>query len=41
MPFEYEQKIDAKDGNNISLTIDETIQHIMENMYSRVLKRIK
>ena len=30
MPFEYEQKIDAQDGNNIVLTIDETIQHIME-----------
>ncbi|MEF2919035.1 MAG: penicillin-binding transpeptidase domain-containing protein [Acutalibacteraceae bacterium] len=30
MPFEYEQKIDAQDGNNIHLTIDENIQHIMQ-----------
>ena len=30
MPFKYEQKIDAQDGNNIVLTIDEKIQHTME-----------
>ncbi|MEE0061656.1 MAG: penicillin-binding transpeptidase domain-containing protein [Acutalibacteraceae bacterium] len=30
MPFEYEQKIEAQDGNNLVLTIDENIQHIME-----------
>lgn len=30
MPFEYDQKEDAVDGNNLVLTIDETIQHILE-----------
>ena len=30
MPFQYEQNVDAKDGNNITLTIDETIQSIAE-----------
>ena len=30
MPFNYEQKVDAVDGNSLVLTIDETIQHIME-----------
>ena len=30
MPFEYEQNIDAEDGNNIYLTIDETVQSICE-----------
>lgn len=30
MPFEFEQNIDAEDGNNIYLTIDETIQSICE-----------
>lgn len=30
MPFQYEQKVDAVDGNSLVLTIDETIQHIME-----------
>lgn len=30
MPFEYEQKEDAVDGNSLVLTIDETIQHFLE-----------
>nr|MCR5653157.1 PASTA domain-containing protein [Ruminococcus sp.] len=30
MPFQYEQNVDAKDGNNIKLTIDETVQSIAE-----------
>lgn len=30
MPFTYEQKVDAEDGNSLVLTIDETIQHILE-----------
>lgn len=30
MPFQYEQNVDAKDGNNITLTIDETVQSIAE-----------
>lgn len=30
MPYEYEQNVEAEDGNNIYLTIDETIQSICE-----------
>lgn len=30
MPFQYEQNVAAKDGNNITLTIDETVQSIAE-----------
>ncbi len=30
MPFEYEQKQEAHDGNTVVLTIDETIQHFLE-----------
>ena len=30
MPFEYQQKEDAKDGNSIVLTLDETVQHFLE-----------
>lgn len=30
LPFQYEQKVDAVDGNSLVLTIDETIQHIMD-----------
>ncbi len=30
MPFEYEQNIDAEDGNSLVLTIDETVQAIVE-----------
>ena len=30
MPFEYEQKEEAHDGDDIVLTIDETIQHFLE-----------
>lgn len=30
MPFEFEQNVDAEDGNSITLTIDETIQSIAE-----------
>ena len=30
MPFQYEQNVDAEDGNNIYLTIDETVQSICE-----------
>ena len=30
MPFEYQQKEDAEDGNSLVLTIDETIQHFLE-----------
>lgn len=30
MPAEYQQKEDAKDGNSLVLTIDETVQHFLE-----------
>lgn len=30
MPFEYQQKEDAQDGNSLVLTIDETVQHFLE-----------
>lgn len=30
MPFEYEQYVEAEDGNNLVLTIDETVQSILE-----------
>lgn len=30
MPFNYEQNIDAQDGNNLVLTVDETVQAIVE-----------
>lgn len=30
MPFKYEQKVDAENGNNLVLTIDETVQHVLE-----------
>ncbi|MDD5923228.1 MAG: penicillin-binding transpeptidase domain-containing protein [Clostridia bacterium] len=30
MPYEYEYKVDAQNGNNLVLTIDETVQRIME-----------
>lgn len=41
MPFEYEQKIEAQDGNNIILTIDETIQHIMEKYLQQGIEENK
>lgn len=30
MPFDYEQKVPSKDGNNLVLSIDEVIQHFIE-----------
>lgn len=38
MPFQYEQKVDAKDGYNIMLTIDENIQSIMEKYVRQTIK---
>ncbi|MBR2108336.1 MAG: stage V sporulation protein D [Ruminococcus sp.] len=38
MPFQYEQNVEAKDGNNINLTIDETIQSIAEKYMKQGLK---
>lgn len=37
MPFKYEEMYSAEDGNNITLTIDEVIQHVLEkNMETAV-----
>ncbi len=41
MPFEYEQKIEAQDGNNLVLTIDENIQHIMEKYVQQGIEENK
>ncbi len=41
MPFEYEQKIEAQDGNNLILTIDENIQHIMEKYVQQGIEENK
>lgn len=30
MPFQYEQKVEAQDGYNLVLTIDEVVQHYLE-----------
>ena len=30
MPFEYDQMVEAEDGYSLKLTLDETIQHILE-----------
>lgn len=38
LPYQYEQKTDAVDGNNIVLTIDENIQSIMEKYVRQTLK---
>lgn len=37
MPFQYEQNVDAKDGNSVTLTIDETIQSIAEKYMKKGL----
>lgn len=38
MPFQYEEKVDATDGYDIVLTIDETIQSIMEKYVRQTIK---
>lgn len=38
MPFRYSQKIDAQDGSNIYLTIDETIQAIAEKYMEQAIE---
>ena len=35
MPFQYEQQVGAEDGNNLVLTIDETVQSIVEKHLER------
>ncbi len=37
MPFQYQQKVDAQDGYNLTLTIDETIQRIMEKYVKQAI----
>ncbi len=41
MPFEYEQYIDAQDGNDLVLTIDETIQSILEKYLAEGIEKYK
>ncbi len=41
MPYQYEKKIEASDGNNIVLTIDENIQSIMEKYVRQTLQEFK
>lgn len=39
MPFEYQQKEDAVDGNSLVLTIDETVQHFLEKYLEEGIKQ--
>ncbi len=41
MPFEYEQKIDAIDGYNLTLTVDEFIQSVMEKYVRETIDEFK
>ncbi|MBQ8860412.1 MAG: PASTA domain-containing protein [Ruminococcus sp.] len=41
MPFDYSQNIDAIDGNSLVLTIDETIQSIIEKYMRNAIKDYK
>ncbi len=41
MPFSYEQKMDAVDGESLVLTLDETIQHIMEKYLEKGVEENK
>ncbi len=41
LPYQYEQKIDATDGYNLVLTIDENIQGIMEKYVRETIKEFK
>ncbi len=38
LPYQYEQKVEATDGYNITLTIDENIQSIMEKYVRETIK---
>ncbi len=39
MPFQYEQKVDAQNGDSLVLTIDEVVQHFLEeNVEEGVIK---
>lgn len=41
MPFEYEQYNGAQDGNNLVLTIDETVQSILEKYLAEGIEKYK
>lgn len=41
MPFEYEQYNSAQDGNNLVLTIDETVQSILEKYLAEGIEKYK
>ncbi len=41
MPFQYEQKYDSQDGLNVTLTIDETIQHFAEKHLQQAVEENK
>ena len=41
MPFEYEQYNGAQDGNNLVLTIDETVQSILEKYLAEGIEKFK
>ncbi len=38
LPYQYEQKVEASDGNDLVLTIDENIQSIMEKYVRQTIK---
>lgn len=37
MPYQYQQKVEAKDGYDLTLTIDETVQRIMEKYVKQAI----
>lgn len=41
VPFPAAQKVDAKDGNSLVLTLDEKIQHALEKYLQRGLRKIR
>ncbi len=41
MPFAYQKYVDAKDGTNLVLTIDEVIQHFLEKNLSIAIRQDK
>ena len=41
MPFEYEQKVEATDGYNLTLTIDEYVQSVMEKYVRETIKEFR
>lgn len=41
MPFQYEQKVNAQNGNSLVLTIDEVVQHFLEKNLEEGVKEHK